>query len=119
MGLKENVDPDGSKYETSIYLQFGKGNPWNPDVDSYIQRLIGKHLQDFNKAKPQVVDQVKWGYYFPNFPPEAITGGALWDILDMQGQYNTWYIGSSVFFESLESVFEYNHLILKLFRKIK
>lgn len=119
LGLKENVDPDGSKYETSIYVQFGKGNPWNPDVDAYIQRLIGKHLQDFNKAKPQVVDQVKWGYYFPNFPPEAITGGALWDILDMQGQYNTWYIGSSVFFESLESVFEYNHLILKLFRKFK
>ena len=117
LGLKENVDPDGSKYETSIYVQVGKGNPWNPDVDAYIQRLIGKHLQDFNKAKPQVVDQIKWGYYFPNFPPEAITGGALWDILDMQGQYNTWYIGSSVFFESLESVFEYNHLILRLFRK--
>ena len=116
LGLKENVDPNGSKYETSVYVQFGKANPWNSGVDAYVQGLLGQHLRDFNKAEPQIVQQAKWGYYFPNFPPEAATSGVLWDILDMQGKYNTWYIGSSVSFESLENVFEYNHLILKHFR---
>nr|XP_034329538.1 uncharacterized protein LOC105335871 isoform X3 [Crassostrea gigas] len=115
LGLRENVDPDGSQYETSVYVQTGKSNPWKPDVDAHIQTKLFEHLRDFKKSNPQVVEQVKWGYYFPNFPPEAATGGALWDVLDMQGHYNTWYIGSSVCFDAIESVFEYNYLILKLF----
>lgn len=115
LGLRENIDPDGSKYETSVYVQIGKSNPWKPEVDAHIQRKLFEHLQDFKKLNPEVVEQVKWGYYFPNFPPEAATGGALWDVLDMQGHYNTWYIGSSVCFDAIESVFEYNYLILKLF----
>jgi hypothetical protein len=115
LGRRENTDKDGSLYETSIYNQFGKSDPWRKDVDAHIQRKLFQHLRDFNNANPQIVEQVKWGYYFPNFPPEAITGGALWDVLDMQGMYNTWYIGSSVSFDAIESVFEYNQLLLKQF----
>ncbi|XP_056015405.1 uncharacterized protein LOC130053007 [Ostrea edulis] len=114
-GRRENTDRDGSTYETSVYHQFGKANPWKRDVNSDIQRNLFQHLKDFNKGNPELVEQVTWSYYFPNFPPEAITEGALWDVLDMQGMYNTWYIGSSVSFESIESVFEYNHLLMKLF----
>lgn len=115
LGRRENTDKDGSTYETSVYNQFGKSNPWRKDVNADIQRKLFQHLRDFNKVNPQIVEQVKWGYYFPNFPPEAITGGALWDVLDMQGMYNTWYIGSSVSFDAIESVFEYNQLLLKQF----
>ncbi|XP_062595005.1 uncharacterized protein LOC134256377 [Saccostrea cucullata] len=106
MGSRENRDPDGSVYETSVYVQLGKANPWNKYVDVDIQRKLFQHLRDFNKASPEVVQQVKWGYYFPNFPSEAITGGGVWDILDMQGMYNTWYIGASVSFDAIESVLE-------------
>ncbi|XP_061190232.1 uncharacterized protein LOC133198102 [Saccostrea echinata] len=115
LGSRENTDKDGSVYETSVYLQLGKASPWNKYVDAHIQRKLFQHLRDFNKANPQVVQQVKWGYYFPNFPSEAITGGAVWDVLDMQGMYITWYIGASVSFDAIESVLEYNHLLLKLF----
>jgi hypothetical protein len=96
LGRRENTDKDGSMYETSVYHQFGKANPSRRDVNSDIQRKLNQHLRDFSKSNPELVEQVTWSYYFPNFPPEAITGGALWDILDMQGTYNTWYIGSLV-----------------------
>jgi hypothetical protein len=115
LARRENTDKDGRTYETNVYQQFGKANPWRRDVNADIQRKLLQHLKDFNKGNPELVEQVTWSYYFPNFPPEVITGGALWDILDMQGKYNTWYIGSSVSFESIESVFEYNHLLMKMY----
>ena len=36
--------------------------------------------------------------------------GRLWDVFSVQGRSRTWYIGSSVSFESIRSVMEYNNL---------
>lgn len=35
-----------------------------------------------------------------------------WNILPLQGQENVWYVGSSVSFESIENVLDYNRLIV-------
>lgn len=42
-----------------------------------------------------------------------MTKGYLWRILEMQGKYSMWYIGSSVCFESVKSVIEYNELLVR------
>ena len=42
-----------------------------------------------------------------------MVGGRLWDIFSMQGKYRTWYLGSSVCYESVKSVMEYNKLIMR------
>ena len=42
-----------------------------------------------------------------------MTAGRPWDVFGMQGQQRTWYAGSSVSFESVRSVMEYNKLLLK------
>ena len=39
--------------------------------------------------------------------------GRLWDVFSMQGRSRTWYIGSSVSFESIRSVMEYNNLLVR------
>lgn len=113
-GRRENTDPDGWMYESVLYSHTGKANPWDKQVDEYIQNQIFQHLRDFNKVNPRIVEQVKWNFYFPNYPPGVAT--ALWDIIDMQGRYNTWYIGASVSFDYIEGVIEYNHLLLRLFQ---
>lgn len=113
LGIREN-GPDGRSQETTMYYQYGLENPWAKDIDSMIQSKLFTILKRFDKTNPRVLEQTKWGYYFPRFPPPAADRGYLWDILDMQGQFNTWYIGSSVCFESFESVIEYNNLLMKL-----
>eukprot|EP00794_Sanderia_malayensis_P011742 gene11742-12963_t len=54
--------------------------------------------------------------YFPRFNPADTRSGILWDIVDMQGKHGMWYIGSSVIFESVKSVVEYNELLISKMR---
>jgi hypothetical protein len=44
--------------------------------------------------------------------------GALWNIFKMQGSRRTWFAGSSVNFESVKSVFEYNKLLVSKMKYI-
>ena len=39
--------------------------------------------------------------------------GRLWDVISVQGRSRTWYIVSSVSFEAIRSVMEYNILLLE------
>ena len=55
-----------------------------------------------------VVERCFWPTYFPHWPSEGIVAGNPWRLLDMQGLNNTWWIGSSACFESINDVFEYN-----------
>ncbi|XP_061179495.1 uncharacterized protein LOC133188129 [Saccostrea echinata] len=115
LGIREN-GPDGRPQETVMYYQYGYENPWAKDIDVIIQSKLASTLKRLDKRNPRVLEQIKWGYYFPRFPPREADRGYLWDVLDMQGQFNTWYIGSSVCFESMESVIEYNNLIMRIMK---
>ena len=39
--------------------------------------------------------------------------GRLWEVFSVQGRSRTWYIGSSVSFEAIRSVMEYNNLLIR------
>ena len=41
-----------------------------------------------------------------------MTAGRPWDVFQLQGSQGVWYAGSSVSFESLSAVVEYNKLLL-------
>ena len=75
------------------------------------------HFDNAGVSNIQYVNQKVWRY-FPHYSSKVLTNGVLWDILEMQGKYKTWYIGSSVSFESLKSVLEYNKLLLSLMRPL-
>ncbi|XP_062601049.1 uncharacterized protein LOC134262697 [Saccostrea cucullata] len=116
LGIREN-GPDKNPQETQMYYQVGIENPWAKDIDITIQSNLVSFLKKFRKSNPRVLEQTKWGYYFPRFSGEDTVRGYLWDIIDMQGQFNTWYIGSSVCFESMESVIEYNNLLMSKYHR--
>ena len=85
-------------------------------------KKLNKHLKNhFEKIGGTNIDikrTITWRY-FPRYSVKDMEDGILWKILKMQGKYSMWYIGSSVSFESVKSVIEYNKLLLKYMKMPK
>jgi len=62
---------------------------------------------------PEVIIQKQWDNYFPRFTQKGIQNLLPWRIMEHQGRHRTFYIGSSVSFESIEDVIKYNLQVLK------
>lgn len=97
--------------ETVIYYQPGKTKP---TVNTLNEKLEDHSDIYYANKTFTVLKRITW-VYSPKFTLRDMTSGILWDILDIQGYQNTWYIGSSVCFESAKSVVEYNKLLLRKF----
>ena len=96
------------RYE--VTYQYSRDTPSNPKC---------KARNHFRKMGANVgIKTQKIWRYFPHYSSKKLTDGVLWDILEMQGRHKMWYIGSSVCFESLKSVVEYNKLLLSLMEPI-
>lgn len=102
--------PDGKYVQTSVFYQMSKVK----QRSSTIYRRLARYLKRVLKMNiiGDSVEQIIWSY-FPRYSKEDLADGVLWNIYDLQGKYNTWYIGSSVCFESVKSVVEYNLLLLR------
>ncbi|OWF46743.1 polyenoic fatty acid isomerase-like [Mizuhopecten yessoensis] len=100
---------DGKKLQSSIYYQMLQARP----VRAIAEQMLRDHVNRVEQAQVVGVQkQIVWDY-FARYPVPDIANGILWDILDIQGKYGIWYIGSSVSFESLTAVVGYNNLLLK------
>jgi hypothetical protein len=56
-------------------------------------------------------EQFPWPYFW-HFDSSAIAAGKPWDLFDMQGTKNTFWLGASAVFESVHDVINYNLQIL-------
>ncbi|XP_021361056.1 polyenoic fatty acid isomerase-like isoform X2 [Mizuhopecten yessoensis] len=103
--------PDGKYIQSSVYYQFSKrSSPWQ----TLTQKLKDHILNVERSTKIKIIHRIKWSY-FPRYSVSDMASGILWDIFEKQGAHNMWYIGSSVSFESVKSVVEYNNLLLRQF----
>lgn len=100
--------PDGLFIRTGIAYQYGKTKPRNKYC---LKKTLTDSLKATGASKIQIMRQKIWEY-FPRFSPDDMANGALWDIFKMQGSRRTWFSGSSVNFESVKSVMEYNKLLV-------
>ena len=78
-----------------------------PPPEQLLEQIAAEGYLD-----PAVLDGVSREHN-PRFTPEAIQESYPWKLLAMQGRHRTWFIGSSVSFESIEDVIAYNHLLLE------
>jgi len=87
-------------YENSAHFDAGRS-------------LQGLHRFLARYATPEVTvrERREWDY-FPRFTSEAIAAGVPWALIGKQGVGNTWFIGSSISFESVEAVMEFNHFMV-------
>ena len=79
-----------------------------------LRHVLEETLGNMQATSVSVLHMKSWRY-FPRFSNDDLAEGMLWRILEMQGKYGMWYIGSSVSFESVKSVIEYNKMLLKHF----
>ena len=70
------------------------------------------HYEDgFNASSVEILRTISWEYFY-RWSPDEMQQGRLWDVFSVQGRSRTWYIGSSVSFEAIRSVMEYNNLLV-------
>lgn len=104
-GIANTSRVDDARYE--LAYQYSTDIPCKPLRKAYA------HFDAMGAEEIEIPLQKVWRY-FPHYTSHRLSTGVLWDILEMQGKGRTWYIGSSVSFESLKSVIEYNKLLLSL-----
>lgn len=109
-GGRCNLTDQETKQSLS-FVVYQMGNH-NPTVTSGLERNFQKFLHDTNAQNVNIVKQKTWNY-FPRFSVKDMADGILWKIAKDQGKKNTWFIGSSVSFESAKSVVSYNKLMIK------
>jgi hypothetical protein len=68
-----------------------------------------------SQPAPEWQDGHNWDDYFPHFTQEYVNKLMPWRAFDRQGESRTWYIGSSMSFESTEDVARYNEQLLDAF----
>ncbi|XP_069107937.1 uncharacterized protein [Argopecten irradians] len=104
-------NPGGQQLKTSVYYQLTEGKPKRQTLT----RKLRQHVLSTEKASNfKIIKRIRWPY-FPRYSVSDMATGILWDIFDRQGLHNIWYIGSSVYFESVMNIVEYNNLLLKQF----
>ena len=99
--------PDGQFIRTGVAYQYGKRRPGR----NLLEKNLRASLERTDASNIQIIRQSIWEY-FPKFSPDDMANGALWDIFKLQGSRRTWFAGSSVNFESVKSVMEYNKLLV-------
>jgi len=73
-----------------------------------------KRLEEALRAKGSEMmhaEQFPWPYFW-HFSQDAIDAGKPWDLLDLQGERNTFWLGASAAFETIHDVLNYNLQIL-------
>ena len=105
------VGNDGKKTRTVVGYQYGKRKP----SVRQLRRIMNATLTQMHGTNIRIRVVEPWRY-FPRFNPADMNAGILWDILEMQGRHGMWYAGSSVIFESVKSVVEYNELLVRKMR---
>lgn len=119
---QKGVYPNGndtSKVQTNVVYLMGK-EPIDPRHSSRDKERLVKSIQStaagIGASEVHVRDLITWKY-FPRYSPEDMERKILWDIVKYQGKKNMWYLGSSVIFESVKSVIEYNKMMVKNMKK--
>ena len=75
--------------------------------------VFRKHFEhDLGATSLEILQTISWEYFY-RWSPGEMEEGRLWDVFSLQGRSRTWYIGSSVSFEAIRSVMEYNNLLLR------
>lgn len=104
---------DGELYQSIVVRQYGDSYPSAADINKGFLR----HANEFGITHGLVLARKSWNY-FTRFSPQHVSAGLVWDIFTLQGFKNTWYTGPSVCFDSIDSVIDYNNLVLEHVHKI-
>ena len=106
---KQSQSENGGDKTIKIVYQIGR----NYSNEAELNKLAKEHYSEgFGEADIDIFNTISWPY-FHRWNAYEVMKGNHWDVFSLQGVYRTWYAGSSVCFESVKSVLEYNNLLLR------
>lgn len=90
--------------------------PFNDEgFDDQSTKLENQLRSDLAAQGNDNVSVLRAQFTFPYFHHNAaIAAGVPWDLLEMQGDSKTWWLGASAWFENVHDVVNYNLLVLSL-----
>ena len=107
------ISKDNSSFMTTVDYIMAKIK----QSESELNRTFIEHKQRLKANRTSIFKMEQWRY-FPRYSEEDMESGILWRILELQGKYGMWYTGSSVCFESVKSVVEYNKILVSNMKNI-
>jgi len=100
---------DNTKVKSAVYTQF-TDVPY-PSAASMNAKLT-QELKAMGSTSTTIIDTKIWRY-FQHYTAEDLTNGIWYKILKMQGSNHMWFIGSSIWFDSIKSIFDYNEILAR------
>lgn len=73
---------------------------------------LTQELKAMGSTSTTIIDTKIWRY-FQHYTAEDLTNGIWYQLLKMQGSNRMWFIGSSVWFDSIKSIFDYNEILAR------
>ena len=101
------ISKDNSSFMTTVNYFMAKAKK----SQSELRRKFMEHKQYLKANQTNILEIQQWRF-FPRYSSKDIESGILWKILEIQGKYGMWYAGSSVCFETVKSVTEYNKILM-------
>lgn len=104
-------DPCAVDKELCNFAKFPRdSSPRFDQIASQKERLV-EDLTRFQATNLQIQEQFPWPYFW-HFSLAGLKEGLPWDLLAMQGQRKTFWLGASAIFESVHDVTNYNLMVL-------
>jgi len=110
MAARPEIPSDGS--ELRVAYQY-MDRPLETGDASKLLNVLEENLKSYAGEEHVDVKVQKAWPYFPRFDAKGLSEGLPWKILELQGQRNTIFAGSSVCFESALDCVAYNLMLLK------
>ncbi|MFT4978357.1 MAG: putative NAD/FAD-dependent oxidoreductase [Myxococcota bacterium] len=107
-GHPELADVPTGTTKARVAAQYGEAPVQDPAIASLFNLRLAQH-----GARNVTVHAQKRFKYFYRFSDEGIAQRYPWRIQDLQGKNRTWFVGSSVSFESVNNVVNYNLRLLE------
>lgn len=92
-----------------IYLSGQFSDAYNPDE---MKELLVKDMQDRGVTVTNIIYQKMWKYH-AEYAPDAIRGGLVGQLRDMQGDQQTWYTGATFSHESINHIVNFNERLAR------
>ena len=96
-----------------------RSGPFGEDELETIKKNAKNHYEKYFNTSDIEILSTFTAEYFYRWNPYEVQKRNPWKVFAMQGNFRTWYIGASVSFESVDSVMEYNKLLLRQFESNK
>lgn len=103
--------PTTSSICDRVVYQYGEQHKTPNQIDA----MFHEHYRCVGVEHEELLTRRYWSEYFPHWSQEGITKANPWRLLASQGKNNTWWIGSSACFESINDVFLYNLQLCALY----